>query len=153
MLVTVKTRAKAGGNKGKLATDERQGLLEKKQELEQLTKDISYEGNISDKGEIQEKLNRVNTQLAKDDEIIAKGKDKDWLVKRSRTLEGYIKTHVPSLSLQRAKKGTPEYAQALELGRKALDPAVVEACNEYRDIERRLDPENPDAGSIENLVS
>jgi len=152
MIIRVKKRSAAYGNKGKLASGDRQLLVDQKQELENQKKDISYE-NITEKGEIQEKLDMVNDRLAKDDGLIAKGKDKDSLVARSKELAGFIKIHIPPLHIQRAVKGTPEYEQALKLGEKALQPTIVDACNEYQDIERRLNPDDPKAGSIEVLVS
>jgi len=64
-----------------------------------------------------------------------------------------VRKYMPPLYLQKAKPGTPEYFEALKMGAKALQPEVVNICNEYRDVAMKLEPDDPNAGSIEKLIS
>lgn len=154
MRVTVSSRAsKVLGNKGKMSVSERQVLEEKRQDLKTMVDPKENESlDRVDKFKAESEIKEIEERLMKDDDSNAKGKDRDVLARRKVELEQFIKENVPTLRIQRARDGTPEYDEALRWGKSASDPKVVLACQEYQDIDRRLNPGDPNAGDIEKVV-
>ena len=153
MYIKVKDRAKAYGNKGKMAVSERQVLETKRSDLK-ATLDPNENASLGrvNKPMIQSELQEIEKRLLDDDSKVVRSKDKDGLLSKKAALETFIKENVPPLRIQKAREGTPEYDEALRWGRQATEPFVVDKCHEYQDICRRLDPHNPLAGDIEKVV-
>lgn len=137
---------------GKLSVSERQALQDKKADLEAQLQDISY-SNIQDKENLQEQLKRTKDLLVQDEDKTAKGSERGKLEGRKKELEEYIRLHVPPMKLQQAKPGSPEYDEAVRWGIRASQPDVVQKCEEYKNVCRRLEPTDPNAGDVEILVS
>ena len=139
--------------KGKMSVGERQALKEKQMDLEAQLKDISADTALHDKPGVVRQLGRIKEMLAEDEDKSAKGSERGRLEAQKKELEEYIRLNVPPLSLQNARPGTPEYDEAVRWGMKASSPEVVQKCERYKDICRRLDPTDPSAGSVDTLVS
>ena len=137
----------------KMAVSDRASLESEINDLEIQKKDISYETSSQEKDQLERRLIVVKEALAKDEDAIAKGRKRDALLIRQGQLAERIKVLVPPLSIQKAKPNTPEYIKAMDWGRKACEVGTVRLCEEYQNISRMVDPENPNAGSIEALVA
>lgn len=136
----------------KMSVSERQALSEEKAALEAQQSDMSYAAH-PDKGSLTERIRQLSDMLNKDEDAEAKGKTRAKLEGIRDQLAQQVKLKVPPMSLQRARPGTPEYPKAVAWAERALDPEVVKICEQYQDVCRRLDPDNPNAGSVEALVS
>jgi len=139
--------------RSKMSESERRDLKVKEQDLEASINDESFKSVVQDQKVVHDNLKRVKTLLAADDDLTAKGKERGRLESEKKRLEDYIKIEMPPMYLQKAKQGTPEYDEAVRWGAQASRPEVVQKCERYKDICRRLDPTDPNAGSVDTLVS
>ena len=135
-----------------MAVSDRESLWREKEALESLTKNVSYDSN-PDKAGVEARIKQLKDQLGADADLEAKGRGRAKIERRLETLSAEIKKRVPPMSIQRARPGTPEYNKAITWGMEASSPETAKMCGEYQSLSRSLDPDNPDAGSIEALVS
>ena len=142
----------SNGFQAKMAVSDRETLWREKEALEELTRNISYSTN-PDHGAVEARIKQIDELLGADRDAEAKGRKRDRIQARVNTLAAEIKKLVPPMSIQRARPGTPEYNKAITWGVEASKPETVKKCEEYQSLSRSLDPDNPDAGSIEALVS
>lgn len=136
----------------KMSVAERESLIEQNRHREdQLDKSLSH--MIQDSGSLKSQLDRTSAVLDKDEDLEAKGREKDRLVSRRKEIADELTKRVPPLWLQKAKPGSAEYSRAIDAGVKANEPIVGKLYDEYKDVSRRLDPDNPSAGSIGEVIS
>ena len=150
--IQVKNRAKLVATTGKMSMTEREILQQSKASLEAQKMNESFEV-IKDKGAINAQISEIDKKLVLDEERIANKKERDALMSERDRLGEQIKNIVPPMRVQQAKpEDKSAYVKAVAAAEKALSPVVTNLCNQYRDICRRLEPEDPAAGSIEVLV-
>ena len=146
---------KRGGARPKMSVGERTALQQEKAELEAHVNENENPSfsSTGDKTLTLSRLKEVQRILDSDADNEAKGRERASLQKRQVELSAYIKINVPPYHIQNAKPGTPEYNKAQEWGEAASRPEVVRLCEEYQQISRMLDPNNPQAGDIEVLTA
>lgn len=152
MEVIVKRRGRPKDASRKMSVSERDALEMEKAGLEAQKNDLSYASH-PEKGELNSRIKHLTSLLEKDTDEEARGKTRVQLEGIRNQLAEAIKLKVPPMSIQRSKPGTPEYQKAVDWAEKAMAPEVTKVCEQYQDICRRLEPENPSAGSIEALVA
>ena len=151
MEVIVNKRKPEGARK--LSVSERASLEEQNQERESQLLDKNSSHMVQDRGVLQREHDKTAAILERDENLVARGKEKDRLRARMKELETQIASKVPPLWLQKAKQGTPDYAKAVQAAEDANNPIVGKLYEEYKDCALRLDPENPRAGSISEIIS
>lgn len=101
---------------------------------------------------IQAMLNRNRAKLARDEALIAKGRQKDKIASEARRLEEEIVKNRPTQKMMEAKPGTTEFNRAVQANiafQRQFKPAMMR----LKDLKRRLEPDNPNAGNLENVRS
>lgn len=153
MEILVKRRGRPGRPPlNKMSSQERESLQEQNLHRESQLKDPSVAHMVQDKGALQREFARTQDILDRDEGLEAKGKEKDRLRTRMKEISTELEKRVPPLWLQKARPGTPDYAKAIDAGIKANEPIVGKLYSEYKDCALRLDPENPMAGNIGEII-
>ena len=147
-----RTSSKSRGYDSKMGTADRDSLWREKESLEAQTQNVSYSSN-PDRAGVEARIKQINDMLGADADLESKGRQRGKMEERIKFLVGEIKKRVPPMSIQRAKPGTPEYNKAITWGVEAMKPETTKMCEEFQSLSRSLDPDNPDAGSIEALMS
>ncbi len=106
----------------------------------------------SDRGDIERETKVLNTKLQADDELISKGKQKDRDEAEAKSLRDELRGKIPPHHLQQAKPGTSEYQKAVYAGERALAPEVTKKFERYQSLRRGVEPENPHAGSVSEII-
>lgn len=154
MEISVKRRGRPPEDKGqKMSVLERETLLDQNKDREFQLKDPSASHMVQDRGTLQREFERTKNLLEKDEDLEAKGKEKDRLVARNKEIATELEKRVPPLWLQKARPGTPDYAKAIEAGIKANEPIVGKLYAEYKSNALKIDPQNPSAGNIVEIIS
>lgn len=136
----------------KMSVSERESIKERQQDMASQLADKSSSHIIQDSSTLSKQNERDKEALAIDEDLVAKGKEKDRLQAKAKEHVEFLKENVPPLWLQRAKPGTPEYIKALDAGVRANAADVGKNFAQYQDCRRRLDPENPSAGCIREII-
>ena len=137
----------------KMSVAEVSSIREQTQELEAVVlnrDDLST--TLQDPGALRQKLNKNKTILAKDEALIAKGKQKDRLANEVRQIEETIRRERPTRSMMEARPGTIEFMKAVQANR-AFQQKYGHLMLRLKDLKRRLEPDNPNAGNLEFIRS
>lgn len=143
---------KNGPESRKLSHSEKQDLMQRKEELESQLGSKESEHLLQDRGKLKDNLDKVKDQLESDEDNRARGAQKDVTVTRIKELDEQIQHQVNPIVCKQVNAGTAEYEKAIEAAWEASEPAVTALVDERRNLKRFLDPENPDAGSLESIV-
>ena len=153
-------RPPAHAEPGKMSVDERRSLEDRHQALEMQLKGGQEEGRIEviagsvqDKAYLEREFQRTGEILDRDESRAAKGKEKDRLESHRKEIAEKLQGLVPPIWLQKAKSGTPDYQKAVAAGERANRSDVGKLYDSYKDTSRRLDPDNPYAGNISEVIS
>ena len=136
----------------KMSPNERGQMRERVTELREQVSD-EFSNNLKDKGRIVSEIQKLEFRLADDDSKVARGRGKDKVQKQAAVLEEQLKKEVSPLINQFIREGHPDYQQAMKAAWNASDPKVVRMAEQYKDACLRLEPEDPQAGSIERLLT
>ena len=95
-------------------------------------------------------LAETNTR---DDDLVARGVDKDRLKSEINRLDEQIVRHVPPARMQRtSEKNVNAFEKAVQASMHAMAPEVTQLCEKRKDLNMRLEPDNPSAGSLKEIV-
>lgn len=106
----------------------------------------------ADRETIRREAERMNVKIQADDELTARGKQKDRMESERRELKDKLKGLIPPRHLQNARPGSSEYAKAVRAGERALGQDVTKMFERYQDLSRSLDPHNPAAGLVSEII-
>jgi hypothetical protein len=102
------------------------------------------------KGKVQESIQAKQKALAKDEDLIAKGEEKDRVYRRIKELETKLKQHMPSRNEMWQKLGTDGSTDAVKKNR-YFHKTFAKEIQELVNLKRRLEPDDPNAGSLERI--
>jgi hypothetical protein len=138
-----------GRNHQKLAESDRRGLADqiarKENEIREKL-DLNPDADVS---EMTKDMNDKKMILHHDDDLTPKSDgQRDRLAARAKELQDYLGKKMPNKREMNARPGTTESAQAVRHNLKfqeECDPM----CREYQDIQKKLNPDDPNAQSLE----
>jgi len=130
----------------KMSIGERQDLQGKLAEQKGQLLDDGYSHLRQNKSSIAVNVQKMQDTIDKDDSLVAKGKEKDKIRSRIRSIDHILKKFVPPEKMQRTDSKSPDFEKSIQASMRAMDPKVVDLCNERASLQRRVDPDNPDSG-------
>lgn len=140
-----------GRTEQKLGESERRALREQKEGLEEellARKQLSGNPDLSD---VTEKIKKIGMILDHDDDVGPKnGTEKDRLSKRASQLEDILKKEMPTRNEMWPKHGSVESQRALRHNIK-FQAERGEMCREWQEIQKKLNPDDPYAQSLETI--
>lgn len=138
----------------KLSVTERETMEEQNRHREDQLKDRESAKMVQDRGSLSRAFDKTKEILDADEEREAKGREKDRINSQNLEDKEWLEKNVPPAWLQKARPGTPEYQKAVAAGEKCnSDPEVMKHYERYQDGRRRLEPGNPMAGSIAEVIT
>jgi len=151
---TVGTRGRPPSQARKLSVAERQDIEEKIQSSREMLGNESEQKHlIQDRGRISVQLRRMEAVVHQDDSLVARGAEKDRVISEIKVLDAQIAEHVPPANIQRTSpKDVNAFEKAVEASMHALSPEVTRVCERRQDLARRLEPNDPLAGSLKAVV-
>ena len=100
-----------------------------------------------------EKVEKMEKIIKRDDDLVARGVDKDRLKSEINRLDEQIVRHVPPARMQRtSEKNVNAFEKAVQASMHAMAPEVTQLCEKRKDLNTRLEPDNPSAGSLKEIV-
>ena len=114
-----------------------------------------YKPEPQDKGELQKQLAHKKMLLQRDDDLIARGGEKDRLFARKKEIEGILKMHKPTqreMSQMPTGNNSSAFSRAVDHNVKYQEK-YQKLEHELQDINVRLEPDDPNAHSLEYLRS
>lgn len=139
-------------NGSKMSFHERENVSEQLASYEEM-KNSENQHLIQNKSSVSLNMEKLKNLLGKDDKLVAKGKEKDRLKKENGYISKELKKHIPPMHIQKtSSKDSNAFEKAVQASMHATDPAVVNLANHYKNNSRRLEPSDPNAGSIDALV-
>lgn len=136
----------------KLSVSERVALQEMKSAMDQQLANTETSHLVQDRGKLSVQSQRIGEKLQKDESMVARGAEKDRLTDSVKRKRDEIRKSVSPLITKNFKPNTPEYAEAMKAAQVALDPKVTDLFNSQKSDSRRLEPDNPDAGSVRQVL-
>lgn len=152
MQVIIKKRGRPVESK-KMSPSERADSLSKVKELEEQIRDPESSHMLQIKPVLLENQKIIKEKLDMDSELAAKGKEKDRLVKEREVYEKKIKEEIDPIVQKFIKPGHPDYVKALDASWRATEPEVTNLIHKYRDIDLRIEPDDPNSGSLNKALS
>lgn len=145
---------KIGRGTEKLAESDKRSLREQiRQDEESLAAANSPEGKLRtatvDVNEIKRRLERNKMIVGRDDDLTPKsGTERDRLAARAKELETLLVKEMPSKREMWPKQGSVEAQQAIRHNQR-FQANYSDQCREWQDIQRKLNPDDPYAQSLE----
>ena len=138
-----------GRTKQKLAESDRRSLQDQISEDEQLIlqkKELSKDSDVSD---IQARIRHKKMILQHDEDLTPKtDSQRDRLAARAKEIEDILKKNMPTKREMWPRTGSSEAQQAVRHNLK-FQEQYDGLCKEWQDIQKKLDPDNPTAQSLE----
>jgi hypothetical protein len=100
--------------------------------------------------QMRDSVRRKKDALGRDEDLIAKGDEKDRIYKRIKELEIILKQNMPSRNEMWSRLGTDDSNTAVQKNmyyHKKFAREIQEVIN----LKRRLEPSDPQAGSLERI--
>lgn len=106
--------------------------------------------DLQSREKMDRQVRRGKFLLERDADLIARGRQKDDLWREKKELERELREHMPSQNEMWRKDGTTDMELAV---RKNLEfhRRFGEKAQRWKDISRRLEPENPRADDMERI--
>ena len=135
-----------------LTIGEREDLKGQRQEAEATLKYLAENpgasrGDVVDKSILKREIDKYDAILAENSPNVPRGTNKDRMVARARELEGIMQKNLPS----REQMDHPARNPGAIRKHMLWDKANAANIQEYKEIQRRLEPEDPTATDIEKL--
>jgi len=145
-------------NNKKLSVEERQSLRmeveEKKAILENRDEgdfvSTSAGQSLVARDQMARDLRRKELLLQKDEELTARGAEKDRIYRRIKDLEAKLRPYMPSENEMWAKMGTQDSDNAVKKNL-YFQKTFIRELLELKDLRRRLEADDPGAGNLEKM--
>ena len=138
-----------GRNSQKLGESDRRGLGEqiaRKEDEIRMKKELNPDADVSD---MLKEIKDKKMILQHDDDLTPKSDNqRDRLAARAKELSDILKSKMPTKREMWPKAGSSEAAQAVRHNLKFQEDCDS-LCREWQDIQRKLNPEDPNAQSLE----
>ena len=133
----------------KLSVSEVESYRDQTKELESvLNNDDGLETGLQDISGLRKKINQNKLILSRDEALIAKGREKDKIMNEINRLTELINKDRPTRSMMEAKPGTREFQKAVEMNI-YFHKKHTQNMIRLKDLKRRLEPNDPNAGNLE----
>jgi hypothetical protein len=146
----------AGRRVQKMDPLDREALLDQveagKSQLQAIDSRETDTASTLDRGALERQIRRKENILDRDEGLIAKGAQKDRLAKRAEELEKEIRENMPSRDEMWARPGTVESERAVRKNMK-FEAEHGDKVREWKEIQNRLEPEDPLVSNVERLRS
>lgn len=137
----------------KMSVAEVESLKERTREIEAIARnEDGLETSLQDPGALNVTLNKNKERLAKDEDLIARGRQKDRMASEVKQIEEEIRRNRPSRQQMEARPGTREFNDAVRLNL-AFQKKYTLMMLRLKDLRRRLEPQDPNAGYLEDIRS
>lgn len=104
-----------------------------------------------DESVVRRNLAKTTAILEKDVELEARGRQKDSLAREAKALEEELKANMPSKNeMWPTRMGTPESEKCVQKQMR-FERQFGDKARRWKDIQRRLEPDNPYAGSLDRI--
>lgn len=135
----------------KMSVQEIENLQSQTKEYEEVLNNVDgLSTGLQNSASIKRLVNRNKMLLARDEELIAKGRQKDAIVKRIKEIEAIVAPFRPSRIMMEAKPGTSDFDKAVKMGVE-LSKKYSHLMTELKSLKRRLEPGDPSAGNLERI--
>ena len=102
--------------------------------------------------QLKQKKKNLEEMLNKDDDLIAKGPDKDILKKRVKEIEAIIKKDMPTEREQQLREKAGMDFERAVIKTQDHQKRYGGLIQEWQELKRRLEPEDPNAADTRNLL-
>lgn len=140
---------KIGRTKQKLHESDRRSLsgdIERREEEIRAKKDLNPDADVSD---LKREIDHKKMILQHDDDLVPKsGSERDRLAARAKNIEDILKKEMPTKREMWPKPGSAESQQAVRHNLKFQEQRDG-LCKEWQEIQKKLNPEDPYAQSLE----
>jgi hypothetical protein len=137
----------------KMSEDDRKALQEQIAEDELILKNpdgLAAADAMTGNREMKDSIRRKKEALGRDEDLIAKGEEKDRIHARIKEIETLIKPHMPTKNEMWKRMGTDESNDAVKKNM-YFQSKFAREINELISLKRRLEPQDPLAGSLERI--
>lgn len=147
----VSQEEKIGRNHQKLGESERRALREQINSAEEELRKRKELSGAPDLRDVTEEIRNKKMILQHDDELTPKsGMETDRLAVRAREIEEILVKEMPTRNEMWPKHGSVEAQRALRHNVK-FQAERGEMCREWQDIQKKLNPDDPYAASLETI--
>lgn len=147
----VPVQEKIGRTVEKLGESERRSLADQIRAREEeilAKKDLSPDADVSD---MKREIDHKKMILQRDDDLTPKSDtQRDRLMARAKEIESVIISKMPTKREMWPKTGSVEASQAVRHNLKFQED-YDGVCKEWQDIQKKLEPEDPNAPSLERI--
>ncbi len=136
----------------KMSEDDRKALEDqiKEDELILANPDKLAAAAAYDNSEMKSSIRRKKEILGRDEELIAKGPEKDRIYTRIKELEIKLRSHMPTKNEMWRRMGTDDSNDAVKKNM-YFHRKFASEIHELASLKRRLEPNDPLAGSLERI--
>lgn len=106
--------------------------------------------SASNNRDMKESIRKKQEALGRDEELYAKGDEKDRIYKRIKELTLIIQKHMPTKNEMWARLGTDASTDAVKKNQ-YFHQRFAKEIHELVNLKRRLEPGDPEAGSLERI--
>ena len=137
----------------KMSEEDRKALEEqiREDELIMLNPDrLAAAESASSNKEMRRSVDRKKEALARDEELIARGPEKDKIYARIKELNMLLRQHIPTKNEMWRRLGTDASSDAVKKNL-YFHKKFAKEIHELANLKRRLEPDDPLAGSLERI--
>ena len=147
----VSQEEKIGRTRQKLSEAERRSLQEQVGAAEEELRKRKELSGTPDLADVTEEIRNKKMILQHDDDLTPKsGNERDRMAKRASDIESILKKEMPTRNEMWPKHGSIEAQRALRHNVK-FQAERGEMCREWQDIQKKLNPDDPYAASLETI--
>lgn len=132
----------------KMSIGERAAILEQTRDYETV---LTHESrHLQDSGALRQRMVKNKAILARDEALIARGRQKDQITAELKTLLEKVNRMRPTRRMMEARPGTPEFEQAVRVNiefQRVCTPMMLR----IKSLKRRLEPDDPMSGNLERI--
>lgn len=139
----------------KLSPEDRKRFQEQQAELQEqldaIQKNETAAAGAIDQNIVRRNLAKTTAVLERDAEAEARGRQKDALAREAKALAEELRENMPTKNeMWPVRMGTPESEKCVQKQMR-FEKVYGEKARRWQDIQRRLEPDNPYAGSLDNI--
>lgn len=132
----------------KLSIGERAAIIEQTRDYETVLKNESR--HLQDSAALRQRMAKNKAILAKDETLIARGRQKDKIAAEIKMLVEKVNRMRPTRRMIDARPGTQEFDQAVRINvefQRVYTPMMLR----IKSLKRRLEPDDPMSGNLERI--
>lgn len=134
----------------KMSVSEIETLKEQTSDFEEIIHSDEGQVESRDQSSIREQLRKNKLILQRDQELVARGSKKDAIIREIKQIEDQIARERPTRAMMSLRPGDDDFNKAVRLNvefQKKFGPLMAR----LKDLKRRLEPDDPEAGNLERI--